>query len=159
MRVQMELTLPREARYVAMMREVARCVLDQLDTPPEAISDVQLAVTEACANAVRHAVGTAAYWVHVDVGDGSCDIEITDTGPGFDPGSGPVSDDAELDTGVPDATDLERESGRGLLLIGALVDDLEVTRDGECNSVRLTKRFEAIPEPATVTDGSPADPR
>jgi serine/threonine-protein kinase RsbW len=130
MLVRMELTLPRDARYVAMMRNVAVCVLQDLDVPQEAIGDVQVAVTEACANAVRHAVGSAEYTVGLAVAADGCEIEIIDVGPGFDPLG------AELDEFDPDA-----EDGRGLYLMRALVDDLAYDRVDNRTRVTLTKRW------------------
>jgi serine/threonine-protein kinase RsbW len=137
--VRMELTLPRDARYVGVMREVAGCILEQLRTPDEAVGDVQLAVTEACANAVRHAVGTAEYSVRLGVSEDACEIEIIDVGPGFPDALPDLSNLPELAEADPDS-----ESGRGLYLIRALVDEFEFTRDGGANAVRLTKRWDAI---------------
>jgi serine/threonine-protein kinase RsbW len=150
--IRMELSLPRDARYVGVMREVAGCILEQLHAPEEAVSDVQLAVTEACANAVRHAVGTAEYRVMLGVDDGSCLVEIIDVGPGFVP----AGDEGEVDL---DAIDEESESGRGLILIRALVDDLEFVRDGDSNKVRLTKRFDRITDMPATLEGLPTDLR
>jgi serine/threonine-protein kinase RsbW len=130
------------------MREVAGCILEQLHAPSEAVGDVKLAVTEACANAVRHAVGTAEYSVRLGVDDGACEIEIIDVGPGFTP-------DAE--EGQTIAGDDESESGRGLFLIRALVDDLQFVRDGENNKVRLVKRFEKITDMPAADEGLPDD--
>ena len=130
MLVRMELTLPRDARYVVMMRNVAGCVLTDLDVPRDAIDDVEVAVTEACANAVRHAVGSAEYTVGLAVAADGCEIEIIDVGPGFDPLG------AEMDS-----FGLEAEEGRGLYLIRALVDELAYDRVDQRTRVKLTKRW------------------
>jgi serine/threonine-protein kinase RsbW len=147
MLVRLELALPRDARYVGMMREVAGCVLDGIGAPEDATADVQLALSEACANAVRHAVGTAEYSVRFGVSAHAVEIEIIDVGPGF-----PVDPDGP-------AADPDSESGRGLTLINALVDDCEFVRDGRDNRVRLTKRFEDIRPPAPAPEDLPADLR
>lgn len=145
MLVRLELALPRDARFVGMMREVAGCVLHNIGAPEDATSDVQLALTEACANAVRHAVGTAAYSVVFGVSADTVEIEIIDMGPGFTPAA----------PGAP--LDAESESGRGLLLINALVDELEFVRDGQDNRVRLTKRFEDLQLPEPLPEQLPED--
>jgi serine/threonine-protein kinase RsbW len=144
--IRMELALPRDARYVGVMREVAGCILTELEAPGEAVEDVQLAVTEACANAVRHAVGTAEYSVRFAVAEDSCEIEIVDVGPGFTPENEGAAQ-----------YDLDSESGRGLTLIRALVDDMEFDRDGQGNRIRLTKTWPALGTPTPPTDGLPAD--
>ncbi len=148
MHIRMALTLPRDARYVGVMREVAGCVLTELHAPEDAVDDVQLAVSEACANAVRHAVGTAEYSVRLEVGDDRCEVMIVDVGPGFTP---PVEAD---DDGL---LDMDSESGRGLTLIRALVDDLHFDRDGGDNRIRLTKTWETLGMPDAPVDGLARD--
>ena len=77
-----------------------------------AIQDVlAVAVTEACSNVVRHAPDGGAYRLTVDVNDDRCLIEVRDGGPGFDPD-------------VTRNTSRDRDGGRGLFLMRALVDDL-----------------------------------
>jgi serine/threonine-protein kinase RsbW len=132
MLVRMELSMPRDARYVGMMRDVARCVLTDLGAPTEARDDIEIAVTEACANAVRHASGVTDYQVALAVSMDGCEVEVADLGPGFDLG--------HLDR-VEDEIDLEDESGRGLVLISALVDDLEFVRQEQGTRLRLQKRW------------------
>lgn len=129
MQISMELTLPRDARFVGMMRKVAKCILEDLRAPADAVYDIQLVLTEACGNAVRHAVGSSEYSVALAVGDDHCEVEVTDVGPGFDPPEDGADADGEL------------ESGRGLLLIRTLVDELEFDRVDAHTRVRLTKRW------------------
>jgi serine/threonine-protein kinase RsbW len=126
--VKMQLSLPTEARYVGMMRNVAQCVLADVGAPGQASEDVQLAVTEACANAVRHS-DVGEYVVRLQVGDCECEIEVVDLGGGFDPGAVAATNIVDL------------ESGRGLLLMQALVDDLQFVSDREGTHVRLYKRW------------------
>lgn len=62
---------------------------------------------------------------------------IEDEGPGFDP------------SGLPDPLDLsnlEKPSGRGLMLIRTFMD--EVTFEGRGNRIRMVKRRELAPSPA-----------
>jgi CheY-like chemotaxis protein len=68
---------------------------------------------------------------HVSVSPQEAMFVIRDEGPGFNPAD------------VPDPTDpanLERESGRGLLLMRSFMDNVEYSRTG--NEVRLVKRRE-----------------
>jgi serine/threonine-protein kinase RsbW len=148
--VRMGLTLPRDARFVGMMRSVAECVLRDLGVPEDAIGDVEVAVTEACANAVRHAVDSAEYTVSLSVAADGCEIEIVDVGPGFDPLG------AELDEFDPHA-----ETGRGLFLMRALVDDVAHERIDDRTHVRLTKRWPRADAAIATLDEQrtgPADP-
>ena len=139
MLVRMQLSLPTEGRYVGMMRNVASAVLTDIGAPDDANEDIQLAVTEACANAVRHS-DTGEYSVILEVGDEGCEVEVVDEGSGFEP-----SDITQQGT--------EFESGRGLWLMQALVDDLQFVRGSDGTHVRLRKQWGdvSLDEPVAVT--------
>src|SRR3954451_21767719 len=49
------LSLPARARNVAVVRRALEAIADELALPRRLIEDMRLAVTEACANVVRHA--------------------------------------------------------------------------------------------------------
>lgn len=132
MLVKMTLALPTDARYVGMMRKVADCVLTDFGVPDAANDDIQLAVTEACANAVRHSGGVAEYQVHLEVGSDGCEVEIVDLGPGFSPAD------------VADPTGSDFEHGRGVYIMRELVDDLHFSRQEDATRVRLVKRWPGI---------------
>lgn len=128
MLISVQLSLPRDARFVPVLRNVASCLMGDLGAPEEASQDIQIALSEACANAVRHASGTNDYLVSLGVGSEGCVVEVIDQGPGFDP--------EEPRQHEPDA-----EAGRGLLLMRELVDDFEFIRDDHRNRLRLTKHW------------------
>jgi serine/threonine-protein kinase RsbW len=90
------------------------------------IGEIELAVTEACTNVLKHVVGTdVQYEVSVEVDDRRCHIRISDGGVGgFDHSSHGL---AEADAGA--------ESGRGIFLMRAMVDEL---------------RFESVPNDGTI---------
>jgi anti-sigma regulatory factor (Ser/Thr protein kinase) len=52
-----ELTLPARAENVAVVRHALGGLGEALDLDPQTLSDVKLAVTEACTNVVVHAYG------------------------------------------------------------------------------------------------------
>lgn len=132
--VRVSLSLPRDARYVGLLRNLATCVLEDLDAPTAVIDDIGLVLTEACANVVRHADGTKGYTVSLAAGAHSCQVEVSDDGPGLDPDEMTRRDPAD-----PTA-----ESGRGLFLIETLVDDLEFDPEATGTSVRLVKRWDGL---------------
>ncbi|MBW3606200.1 MAG: ATP-binding protein [Actinobacteria bacterium] len=135
--IELQLTLPRDARYVGVLRRVAESLLAGLDVPEESVDDVAVALSEACGNVIRHAEGTAEYGVQLSVTDDHCSIEVCDLGPGFDPATLDEMP-AELDD-VPGA-----ERGRGVPLLKALMDDLQFVREEDTTTVRLFKRWEAV---------------
>lgn len=123
------LVLPRTRATVPETRALLERVLADHGGRHHEVEDLVLAVTEACANAVRHASGADDYRVEVCLDDESCTVEIRDTGRGFERHAVAMPS--------PDA-----ERGRGLAMMDALVDRAEVrSAPGRGTLVRLTKRF------------------
>ena len=135
--IELQLTLPRDARYVGILRHVTEALLRELDVPAESVDDVAVALSEACGNVIRHAEGTNEYGVQLNVEPQQCSIEVCDLGPGFDPTA--LTDEAGTLEEVAAA-----EDGRGLSLLDALMDDLEFVREEDTTTVRLIKRWQAV---------------
>jgi serine/threonine-protein kinase RsbW len=134
--IELHLTLPRDARFVGVLRRVSESLLRGLEVPDESINDVAVALSEACGNVIRHAEGTAEYAVKLNVEAHQCSVEVCDLGPGFDPEA--LTDEATLDEVAA------AEDGRGLPLLQALMDDLEFVREDDTTTVRLIKRWDAV---------------
>jgi serine/threonine-protein kinase RsbW len=132
----MQLSLPRDARFVGLMRHVSASILDEFQAPDDRSHEFQVALSEACANAVQYAEGTHDYTVKLALADDRCEVEVIDLGPGFDPAGG------------GDGPALDAESGRGLLLMQALSDDFEFERVDDGTRIRLVKRFPGLVMPA-----------
>jgi serine/threonine-protein kinase RsbW len=112
--------LPVDAHSVPFVRALCREALEHLRVDGAVVEEIALALTEACANVVRHAGPVQDYEVHVEIDGERCRICVADTGGGFDPAS------------VPDDGPASRlEGGRGLLLMRALVDRLDFQLDDE----------------------------
>jgi serine/threonine-protein kinase RsbW len=147
--VKVQLLLPRDTRYVPLLRNVAKSLLADLGAPTDASHDIQVAVSEACANAIRHAAGSTAYMVSLGVERDRCEVEVVDTG--------------RLDQplpGAPDEAHVDAEAGRGLLLMRALVDDFQFTRNDDATCVRLTKTWPGLhfgSEDPPELDAAPRD--
>jgi serine/threonine-protein kinase RsbW len=108
------LNLPRDGSSVPFVRHLCRSTLERLGVEKSCIDDIEVAVSEACTNVYKHANRTdEAYEVEVSLDEDVCRIEVSDAGPPFDPN---VASD-----GFP----LAAETGRGISLMRALVDDLE----------------------------------
>jgi serine/threonine-protein kinase RsbW len=116
MRMSVRLHLPREADSVPAVRRLLRCALTILHVDRQSGTDLEIALTEACANVVKHAAGADRFEVHLDVAEDRCAIDVLDNGSGFDP-------DADDGDASP-AADSER--GRGLFLIKALSDNVRM---------------------------------
>lgn len=129
--ISMELQLPRDNATVPIVRHILRTTLEEIRVVEDCIADVELAVTEACANVIEHATGDDAYEVRVSVTQQRCEIRIIDTGEGFQ---------NNLADGFPAA---DAEHGRGLLIMRALMDTLSFDSEPEEGTVvHLTKGLE-----------------
>jgi serine/threonine-protein kinase RsbW len=128
MEVVFKLHLPREASSVPVVRRLCRSSFRTLGVEEECLADLELAVTEACTNVLRHANGaTDEYEVEVKATASTCALQVKDTGEGFTPGAGLLG---------PPAMDRPlAEGGRGIHLMRVLVDDLRFVTDGASGTV------------------------
>src|SRR4051794_24050522 len=115
MRMSVRLNLPREVDSVPAVRKLLRCALAILHVDRQSGADLEIALTEACANVVNHATGADQFEVRLDVGADRCSVDVLDNGEGFDA--------TDLDQTAP-ATASER--GRGLFLIRALSENVRM---------------------------------
>jgi serine/threonine-protein kinase RsbW len=116
MEVQLSLSLPRDRSTVPLTRRVLDSALAVFAVTKDCRDDIGLAIGEACANAVEHAVTGTDYHVTVTIADDRCVIDVIDQGAGV----------LSTDTPEPDPDD---EAGRGLRIIRALADAVELRRD------------------------------
>ena len=127
-----ELELAAEADNVPVVRHALRGLLEAVGISDERISDIALAVTEACANAVLHAYP-----------DRPGAFEVAATLPGGGPLTVTVRDHGAGLTPRVDSPGL----GVGLPVMAAIADALEIdTPAGQGTIVRMT--FEVSPPPA-----------
>jgi len=132
------LTFPAKADYLLLARLALSGLARELPVGDELLADLKLAVTEACGNAVRHAYagdnGTITV-VFLVTGD-RLDMIVEDQGVGLDT--------LEPETAAPFSVPLE--SGMGMPIIRAIVDELEVGRgaDGQGTVLRMTKYLPTI---------------
>jgi serine/threonine-protein kinase RsbW len=144
--VSFRLALPREEASVPLTRRLIAQALEVVGVEPETISDVEIAVSEACANVLRHAKSGDAYEVRAGFDDTRAFLEIIDEGGGFQ-----ISPDGQP-IAAPDA-----ESGRGVTLMKALMDTVRFqSRHGDRNSVILEKSLRFVPSAPIKRLGRPA---
>jgi serine/threonine-protein kinase RsbW len=133
--------LPVDSSSVPFVRGLCRQALEHLRVERAVVDEITLALTEACANVIRHAGDHAAYEVQVAIDDALCRMSVFDDGTGFDPGALPQ-----------DRGDSPLDGGRGLLLMQALVDRLDFRHEGDGrHRVTLEKRL-ASPPPLRLVD-------
>ena len=126
------LKIPAKPEYLVLGRLVLTGLSRAYTLDPDALSDVKLALTEACSNSMRHAyedVGIVE--IRYEVADDYVAIEVFDDGPGFEPAVTRVAPES-----------LE-EGGLGLEIIRAVSDITEIGRraDGTGSRLRFVKRL------------------
>ncbi|MPY88228.1 MAG: ATP-binding protein [Luteitalea sp.] len=132
------LQVPSSTENLAMIRDFVASVGEQAGLGEEDVSKLELAVDEACANAIEHAHGndlTKAVTVRATFDQQSLRIEVVDAGGGFDLGAVPDESLARL-------TAAGRMGGLGVRVMRALVDEVsyEIV-PGEPNRLRLLKHI------------------
>jgi anti-sigma regulatory factor (Ser/Thr protein kinase) len=121
------LSLPARAENVAVVRHAFGGLGEAVGVPEQLLSDIKLAVTEACTNVVIHAYpdGEGPMEVQAALGDEQLSIVVRDEGRGVVP----RADSPGLGLGLP--------------LIATLTESLELgTGDDETTEVRMTFRIE-----------------
>ena len=130
------LTMPARAEYLILARLALVGIAREAAMSEDALADLKLAVTEACGNAVRHAYAADGGLVRVvyEVGPDAIEITVEDDGSGV--AFEKLPDD-------PLAEDDLAESGMGLAIIRAVMDELVVTeRSGARGTlVRMRKQL------------------
>ncbi|NRQ38628.1 ATP-binding protein [Nonomuraea sp. NN258] len=127
------LRLPRDAASVPLIRQMLDGTLRSLGVESQVRDDIELMLTEACSNVIKHADPSDEYTVSAGVHDGVCVIRVVDTGGGFDP--------KKVDDPNPSA-----EHGRGLQIMRALADDIRFTNKNENGAVVcFEKRLRFVP--------------
>ena len=127
------LVIPARAEYLLLARRALTGVARLTQSDEEALADLRLAVTEAAANACRHAYddGHGDITIHLTLGpDGELEVVVEDDGPGFDGDS----------VGEWRADGLG-EDGMGLAIIRAVADDVEIgaRENGSGTRLRFTR--------------------
>nr|PZN43616.1 MAG: ATP-binding protein [Actinomycetota bacterium] len=129
MEIEFSLALPRDAFGIPMVRRVLGNALRTIGVAEDCVSDILLAVSEACANAVRHGGPAQRYEVTAAIRDGRCELRVVDRGPGL----------SAIPERFPPG---DTEHGRGILIMQSVVDELsfDIT-PGQGTTVRLRKRL------------------
>jgi serine/threonine-protein kinase RsbW len=123
------LTAPAKPEYLACFRLVLVGLARAGEIDEETLSDLKLAVTEACSNSVRHAYGEAGsgnVTGRFELGEDYLAIQIEDDGAGFE------VDATEKPSFPP--------PGFGLSIIQTLTDDFQVSKGTDGRGSRVSFR-------------------
>jgi serine/threonine-protein kinase RsbW len=131
MRMSMSVFLPRNAASVAVARQALDRVLATFGVRTDCRQEIAMAVSEACSNAVQHAVGESTYELLVETDDDECVITV---------------DDRSQTTQIPAAPAMPQPTatgGRGLAIMSLTMDSVELNAAPTGGLLtRLVKRLE-----------------
>jgi serine/threonine-protein kinase RsbW len=128
--LRLELRVSRQPDSVSLVRRILDSVLHAMAVDEHCRTELLLALSEGCTNAVQHAAGTDMYEVRVTFDD-YCVVDIVDEGRR-----------AVRFPSNPSMPDLTEERGRGLSIMAITTDSLQVSpRRPHGLAVRFTKRL------------------
>jgi serine/threonine-protein kinase RsbW len=118
-RPDVELRLPAESAYVAVLRMTTAGLAARLDFTLDDIEDLRMAVGEACALVLENADPKGDLYASFDLSDGSIRVSVSaDSAPGAE----------------PDADSF------GWQVLTALTSDVDTSRNGDLNWLSFTVR-------------------
>ena len=132
MDITLSLNIPRDASTLPLVRHLIKYSLGEIGVARRCVGDIEVAVTEACANVVEHTAAEDEYSVEVQITDQRCEIRVIDTGHGFD-----------FEVLGRTGAESTAEGGRGIQLMRALVDRIKFVSEPESGTiVHLVKALE-----------------
>ncbi len=127
-----ELRVPVRPEFVSVIRSMVTDLAERIRLPASSVEDVQVAVSEACANVVRHAYpqgvsdGENTMLVRCSADDDKITTEVIDKGCGFD--------------GCFPRRSRDCEGGFGLILIKTLMDQVQFSSSPDAGTmIRMVK--------------------
>ena len=132
------LEVPSSTENLSLIRDFVTTIGQQARMDEQEISNLELAVDEACANVIEHAYGhdiSQEVIVRAVFDDDSVRISVIDTGKGFDP--------TKVTPASIDSLVTERKSGGlGIRLIKTLMDEVRYEiMPGQMNELHMTKKL------------------
>ena len=137
--VDLTLQFLRRLDYLHLATGVSRLVCETIKHPSllgNFGDEVELAVSEACTNAIRHADDAdalATVAISFRVYENRLVIEVNDQGAGFDIDEVPLPE-----------FDKHPEGGYGLYIIRTVMDEVHYTRGDRDNTLTMKKYFENL---------------
>ena len=134
--LEVDIKVPNQTKYLRLIGQIGEDVAGALqkfnDSDPEEIAyHINLVLTEAMANAIKHAnKNDPNKDVHISINltDDELVIKVYDQGQGFD-----------INTMDHETPDPELDHGRGVFLIRALMDSVKYKRCGNGNVLEMYK--------------------
>jgi serine/threonine-protein kinase RsbW len=139
MELSLALTLPRDKQTVPVARHIVRNAMEQVGVEETCVDDVELALSEACTNVLLHSGPGDQFVVRLDLEDRLGVLRVIDVGHGFDSAKMQATDDL-----------VEAERGRGLGVMQAVVDRVDLTSRPEAGTIVTLEKVLTYSEEALL---------
>ncbi len=129
------ITIPSNLKYLVDVDEFIEGFLQDCGIDESVIADIAISVSELVNNAVAHGNKSSIdepIVIAIRKTNGKVTITVTDQGSGFDPD--------EIDDPLADEN-LLKEAGRGIFIVRALMDAVDVKASDKGTTVTITKAF------------------
>ncbi|MFZ2312538.1 MAG: ATP-binding protein [Methylobacter sp.] len=133
--IQVDVIIPTQTKYLDLIGSIGEHIAKEMDDfsgDREALAyHLNLVLTEATANAIKHSTATApedTVRITIHMEENELNIKVYDHGQGFDLETVPLPD-----------FDNPKESGMGIFFIRTLMDSVTYTRQGDCNVLEIIK--------------------
>lgn len=132
------LDVPSSTQNLALIRDFVSRIAAQAGLSDAEVSQLELAVDEACANVMEHAYGhdvSKQVMIRAILDEDALRINVIDTGQGFDPGEVQQED-------LKDLIARRRTGGLGMRLIKTWMDEVHYDIEpGRKNELRMVKKL------------------
>lgn len=136
------LHVPSSTENLSMIRDFVKSIGTQAGMGEMELARLELAVDEACSNVMEHAYSsdsTKEVSIAATIDESSIQIEVIDTGKGFDPA-------AVEQMKLVDLVSAKRTGGLGMRLIKSFMDEVHYEMvPGVKNELRMIKRLSKKP--------------
>ena len=134
------LEVPSSTENLAMIRDFVKRIGHQTGMDEQDVSNLELAVDEACANVIEHAYGhdiSKEVIIRAVCDEQAVRISVIDMGQGFDA-------EALAPESIETLIHERRSGGLGIRLIKALMDEVSYEiRPGQKNELHMVKRLKS----------------
>jgi serine/threonine-protein kinase RsbW len=132
------LHVPSSTENLSMIRDFVKSIGTQAGMGDMEVARLELAVDEACANVMEHAYdsdSTKEVSIRAVVDDDSVQIEVVDSGKGFDP-------TAVEELKLEELVSAKRTGGLGMRLMKSFMDEVHYEmQPGVKNELKMVKRL------------------
>ena len=135
--IEIQIKVPNQTRYLALIGKISENLVNEICQLPDyketCANDLNVVITEAMANAIKHAnvvEPDMSVIISVSLSDNELSIKVYDSGQGFDLDSVPNPD---FSSGNLD------ESGRGIFVIRSLMDSVVYKKTNGWNVLEMKK--------------------